>query len=288
MTAKLWKNPIALAFAAILLLVLLSATFAVVPETKTALIVRFGEAQTVVNRYQARQDFGNTGAGIIARVPFIDKIEWVDKRVQSIDMERQQVLSTDQLRLEIDAFARYRIVDALQMYKAAGSEENVSAALRPILGSALRNELGKRPFAALLSPERGQVMQNIQTGLNRVAAQYGAQIIDVRIKRADLPEGDPLQATYARMASAREQEARSIRAQGSKQAQIIRAEADAEASRTYAQSFGKDADFYNFYRAMQSYQLTFVNNGQGGRMGSSNIVLSPDNEYLREFRGRPR
>jgi len=288
MTARILRNPIALAFLAILLLVLLSATFAVVPETKTALIVRFGEAQTVVNRYQARQDFGNTGAGIIARWPFIDKIEWVDKRVQSVDMEQQQVLSTDQLRLEIDAFARYRIVDALKMYKAAGSQERVSEALRPILGSALRNELGKRPFAALLSPERGLVMQNIRAGLNRVADQYGAQIIDVRIKRADLPEGTPLQAAYQRMQSAREQEARSIRAQGAKQAQIIRADADAEASKTYADSFGKDADFYDFYRAMQSYQITFVNNGQGGRMGASNIVLSPDNEYLREFRGRAR
>lgn len=285
---RLWRNPIALAFAAILLLVLLSATFAVVPETRQALVVRFGEPLYVVNRYQPRQDFGNTGAGIIARVPFVDKIEWVDKRVQSVDMEQQQVLSTDQLRLEIDAFARYRIVDPLRMYKAAGSQERVSEALKPILGSALRNELGKRPFAALLSPERGQVMQNIAAGLNRVAAQYGAQVIDVRIKRADLPEGDPLDSAYRRMASAREQEARSIRAQGSKQAQIIRAEADAEASKTYADSFGKDADFYDFYRAMQSYQTTFVDNGQGGRMGSSNIVLSPDNEYLREFRGRPR
>ena len=282
----LWRNPIALAFAAILLLVLISATFAVVPETRQALIVRFGKPVAVVNRYQARQDFGNTGAGVIARVPFIDEIEWIDKRVQSVDMEEQQVLSTDQLRLEIDAFARYRIVDPLQMYQAAGSQERVSEALRPILGSALRNELGKRPFAALLSPERGQVMQNIAAGLNRVAAQYGAQVLDVRIKRADLPDGEPLQAAYNRMRSAREQEARSIRAQGAKQAQIIRAEADAEASRTYAASFGKDADFNDFYRAMQSYQTTFVNNGQGGRMGTSSIVLSPDNEYLREFRGQ--
>ncbi|HZF42390.1 MAG TPA: protease modulator HflC [Sphingomonadaceae bacterium] len=286
--SRVLRNPIALAFAAILLLVLLSATFAVVPETKQALIVRFGEPKYVINRFQPGQNFGKTGAGIIARAPFIDKIEWVDKRVQSVDMEQQQVLSTDQLRLEIDAFARYRIVDPLRMYKAAGSQDRVSEALRPILGSALRNELGKRPFAALLSPERGQVMQNIAAGLNRVAAQYGAQVIDVRIKRADLPDGDPLDSAYRRMASAREQEARSIRAQGSKQAQIIRADADAEASRTYAQSFGKDPDFYDFYRAMQSYQTTFVNNGQGGQMGRSSIVLSPENEYLREFRGRAR
>ena len=287
-TAPLYRNPIALAFAAILLLVLLSATFAVVPETKQALIVRFGQPVAVVNRFQATQDFGNTGAGIIARVPFVDEIEWVDKRVQSVDMEQQQVLSTDQLRLEIDAFARYRIVDPLTMYKAAGSQEGVSRALQPILGSALRNELGKRPFAALLSPERGQVMENIRLGLNRVAGQYGAEIIDVRIKRADLPEGTPLQAAYQRMQSAREQEARSIRAQGAKQAQLIRADADAEASRTYAASFGKDAGFYDFYRAMQSYQTTFVNNGQNGRMGTTSVVLSPNNEYLREFRGQAR
>lgn len=285
---SLWRNPIALAIGGLLLLILLSATFAIVPETKQALIVRFGEPLSVVNRYQPRQDFGNTGAGVIARMPFVDKIEWVDKRVQSIDMETQQVLSTDQLRLQIDAFARYRIVDPLRMYKAAGSQARVSEALRPILGSALRNELGKRPFAALLSPERGQVMENIRIGLNRVAAQYGAQIIDVRIKRADLPEGTPLQAAYQRMQSAREQEARSIRAQGAKQAQIIRAEADAEASKTYADSFGKDPGFYDFYRAMQSYQITFVNNGQGGRMGSSNFVLSPGSEYLRQFRGSAR
>ena len=286
--SRLLRNPIALAFAAILVLIVLAATFAVVPETKQALVVRFGEPLSVVNRYQPRQDFGNTGAGVIARVPFVDKIVWVDKRVQSVDMETQQVLSTDQLRLQIDAFARYRIVDPLTMFKAAGNQERVGQELRPILGSELRNELGKRSFATLLSPERSQVMQNIRAGMERVAAQYGAQIIDVQIKRADLPEGTPLQAAYQRMQSAREQEARSIRAQGAKSAQLIRADADAEASRTYANSFGKDADFYDFYRAMQSYQITFINNGQGGRMGSSSIVLSPDNEYLREFRGRGR
>ena len=106
-------------------------------------------------------------------------------------MENQQVLSTDQLRLQVDAYARYRIVDPLRMYIAARSEENVSEQLRPILGSALRNELGRRPFAALLSPERGQMMDNIRNALNRVAIQYGARIVDVRIKRADLPEGTP-------------------------------------------------------------------------------------------------
>jgi membrane protease subunit HflC len=219
-------------------------------------------------------------------MPFIEKIEWIDKRILSIPMERQQVLSTDQLRLQVDAFARYRIVDPLQMFISAGTEEKVSDQLKPILGSALRNELGKRQFAALLSPERGQMMENIKNALNRVAGQYGAEIVDVRIKRADLPEGTPLDSAFQRMRTARQQEARSIQAQGAKQAQIIRAEADAEAANVYAEAFGKDPDFFDFYRAMQSYETTFVNNGSGQEQGRSSIILSPNNQYLREFQGR--
>ena len=283
---RVFRNPIALAFAAIALLILIGSTFAIVPETKQAVIVRFGEVQRIENEYKAGVPFGRTDAGIIARWPFIDRIVWIDKRILSIPMERQQVLSTDQLRLQVDAFARYRIVDPLQMYISAQSEERVSDQLKPILGSALRNELGKRPFAALLSPERGQLMDNIESALNRVAKQYGAEIIDVRIKRADLPEGSPLESAYLRMRTARQQEARSIQAQGAKQAQIIRAEADAEAANVYAEAFGKDPDFYDFYRAMQSYEATFVNNGSGQEQGRSSIILSPQNDYLREFRGR--
>jgi len=131
------------------------------------------------------------------------------------------------------------------------------------------------------------VMENVRRGLDQVARQYGAQIIDVRIKKADLPSGTPLQSAYDRMRTARLQEARSIRAQGAKQAQIIRAEADAEASRTYAASFGKDPDFYDFYRAMQSYQTTFIGDG-GDTPKPTTIILSPNNDYLKEFTGRSR
>jgi membrane protease subunit HflC len=286
MSARLLRNPFALGFLAILLLILLASTVSVVPETKQAVIVRFGEPERIINPYQPNARFGNTGAGLIARWPFMEEIVWIDKRILSVEMDRQQVLSTDQLRLQVDAFARYRIVDPLRMFISARTEERVSDQLRPILGSALRNELGKRPFAALLSPERGQLMQNIETALNRVARQYGAEIIDVRIKRADLPDGTPLESAYQRMQTARQQEARSIRAQGAKQAQIIRAEADAEAASTYAEAFGKDPDFYDFYRAMQSYEATFLADGSGGDMGRSSIILSPNNDYLREFRGR--
>jgi membrane protease subunit HflC len=280
------RNPIALAFALILLLVLLGSTFAVVPETKQAVVTRFGNPERIINAYQKGEQFGSTGAGLKARWPFIDKIVWIDKRILSIPMERQQVLSQDQYRLQVDAFARYRIVDPLKMYISAQSETRVSDQLKPILGSALRNELGKRPFAALLTPERERAMENIRTALNLVAGQYGAEIIDVRIKRTDLPEGTPLESAYQRMRTARQQEARSIQAQGAKQAQIIRAEADAEAANIYAEAFGKDPDFFDFYRAMQSYETTFVNNGSGQEQGRSSIILSPNNSYLREFQGR--
>ena len=287
MIQRLGRNPIALGVLAVLLLILVFSTFSVVPETRQAVIVRFGEPDRIINSYRPNTPFGQTGAGLIARIPFMEEIHWIDKRILSVEMDQQQVLSTDQLRLQVDAFARYRIVDPLRMFISARTEERVSDQLRPILGSALRNELGKRPFAALLSPERGQMMDNIQRALNRVARQYGAEIVDVRIKRADLPEGTPLTSAYQRMETARQQEARSIRAQGLKQAQIIRAEADAEAARTYAEAFNKDPDFYDFYRAMQSYEASFVDNGAGQEtMGRSSIVLSPSNDYLREFRGR--
>jgi membrane protease subunit HflC len=248
-------------------------------------IVRFGNPDRVINAYKPGVDFGRTGAGLIARLPFMEQIVWIDKRILSVKMDRQQVLSTDQLRLQVDAFARYRIVDPLQMYISAKTEERVSDQLKPILGSAIRNELGKRQFAALLSPERGQLMANIKMALDRVARQYGAEIVDVRIKRADLPEGTPLDSAYERMRTARQQEAGAIRAQGYKQAQIIRADADAEAARTYAEAYGKDPDFYAFYRAMQSYETTFA---PGENQGRSSIIMSPDNQYLQEFKGKNR
>ena len=281
------RHPLALAISAVVLLMLLLGSVAIVPETQQGVVVRFGKPDRIINRYERNNPLGGEGAGITWRIPFAENIVWIDKRMRDVDMERQQVLSTDQLRLEVDAFARYRIVDPLQMYITARTEEQLTEALRPILGSELRNELGKRSFASLLSPERQGVMENVRAGLQRVASQYGAEIIDVRIKKADLPDGTPLQSAYDRMRTARQQEARSIRAQGAKQAQIIRAEADAEAARTYAASFGKDADFYEFYRAMQSYETTFLGDGEKPA-GDTSVVLSPQNDYLREFTGEGR
>ena len=278
------RNPLLWGGAVLVLLALVLSSIAIVPETRQALILRFGEPVRIANRYDRHEEFGRTGAGLIARVPFVEQIVWVDKRVLDFDMQRQAVLSTDQLRLEVDAFARYRIVDPVRMFVSAGSERRVSEALKPILGSALRNELGKRPFAALLSPERDVVMNNIRNALARVAAQYGAEIVDVRIKRADLPDGTPLDSAFERMRTARQQEARTIEAEGRRQAQGIMGDADAQASRVYSTSFGKDPDFYDFYRAMQSYRTTFGTDDANPR-GAASVILSPDNDYLRQFRG---
>jgi len=285
MTDLIRRHPIAWAVIAVFLLMTLFSSVSIVPETKQGIITRFGKPVRIINRYKDGAQIGGQGAGLAIRIPFVDRIDWIDKRVRDIEMDKQQVLSTDQLRLEVDAFARYRVVDPLRMYIRARSTDQFERALGPILGSQLRNELGKRPFASLLSPEREGVMGNIRRGLDRVARQYGAEIIDVRIKKADLPDGTPLQSAFDRMRTARQQEARSIEATGLKTAQIIRAEADAEAAQTYAAAFGKDPEFYNFYRAMQSYETTFLG-VNGSKPAQTNIILSPNDEYLKEFTGR--
>lgn len=286
MSPALLRNPVVLGVLALLAVILAAATFAIVPETKQAVILRLQEPVRTVNAYAPGEVFGRTGAGIIARIPFIDRLVWVDKRVLDVEQPNQQVLSSDQLRLEVDAYARFRVVDPLRMVTTAGSEARVTDALRPLLGNAIRNELGRQPFSVLLTPERAQVMNNIQRELNRVASQYGVQMVDVRIRQAELPDGSPLESTLQRMRTARQQQAATIRAQGQKEAQIIRAQADANAARIYAEAFNKDAEAYDFYRAMQSYRRTFGADGGPTPEGSTNVILSPNNSYLRNFQNR--
>ena len=281
------RRPILSAVTGFLLLFLLLSAFPIIPETKQAVVVRFGKPVRIYNQYEPGRPIGSVGAGINWRIPIAEQLVWIDKRVQDVDMQRQQVLSTDQRRLEVDAFARYRIVDPQLMYIRARTEDQLRDQLRPILGSEVRNELGKVSFASLLTPERQGIMNSVKDSLNRIALQYGVQIIDVRIKKTDLPEGTPLQSAFDRMRTARLQEAQSIRAQGLKQAQIIQAQADADAARTYAASFGKDPEFYDFYRAMQSYRSTFVGD-KNNPTAPTTIVLSPQNDYLKEFTGRSR
>lgn len=267
-----------LALAGLVILLLLSVK--VVPETKQGVVVRTGEPVRVINRFKPNVPYGATGAGMVLVMPFIEQMQMIERRVLDLDMVPQQVLSNDQQRLEVDAYARFRIIDPVTMVENAGNEENVKAQLEPILSSVLRQELGRRTFASLLTAERGDAMANIRATLDRQARQYGAQVIDVRIKRTDLPQGTPLQAAFTRMQTDRQQEAATTRAGGSRDAQIIRAQADATAARTYAEAYGKDPEFYDFYRAMESYRRTFEN-GEG----ETSIIMSPNNDYLRQFRG---
>jgi membrane protease subunit HflC len=249
----------------------------VVPEEEQVVIIRTGQPVGTVNTPN-----GTTGAGIYFRMPIIERVSRVEKRLLDLEMTDEEVLSADQQRLLVNAYARFRITDPVRMVERAGSTDGVRNALEPILNSVLRQELGRRTFQAMLTAERGSALANVRTNLDRQARQYGAEVVDVKIMRTDLPEA-PLQSAFRRMESDREREARTIRAGGSRDARIIRAEADAEGARIYAEAFGKDAEFYDFYRAMQSYDATFSN---GDNPSESSIILSPDNEYLRQFRGR--
>ena len=274
-------NKLALGAAIAALFVVLSSVV-IVPETQQAVILRLGEPVRVVNRFRPGVDFGRTGAGVVFRVPMLEEVVRIDKQVLSLEMDSQQVISSDQRRLEVDAYARYRIIDPVKMVRTAGSVDRVADQLQPILTSVLRQELGSNTFASLLTPERGEAMARIREGLDRQARDYGAQVIDVRIKKADLPPG-ALESAFSQMRAAREQEATTIRAQGQKNAYLITADAEARAARIYADSFGKDPGFYDFYRAMKSYDATFAN---PATRGGSTIILSPENEYLKQFKGK--
>ena len=269
--------------AAIAIALVALTSLVVVPETEEAVVLRLGEPVRVINRFQPGADFGDTGAGLTWRIPFLESMTRIDKRMLTVPMDRQQVLSTDQQPLEVDAYARIRVIDPVRMVRSAGTTERLIEQLQPILSSVLRQEMGKRTFQSLLTAERGQAMRNIRMGLDTEARQYGAQIIDVRIKRADLPVGTPLDSAFSRMTNAKEQEAATIIAQGERDAQIIRADAQAQSAKIYADSFGKDPQFYDFFRAMRSYDATFSN---PKNPGSSTIILSPDSDYLRQFRGK--
>lgn len=261
-----------------LALVIFSMSAYVVNEEEQVVVVRTGEPVRVVNRPGSDAD-----AGLYFRIPLIEPLRRIDKRVLDLEMTQEEVLSNDQQRLLVDAYARFRIVNPILMIERARTTDGVRTALEPILNSALRQELGRRTFAAMLTAERGTALARVRADLDAEARQYGAEVIDVQIKRTDLPSGRPLDSAFERMRSDREREAQIIRANGSRDARVIRAEADAEAARIYAESFGQDGQFYDFYRAMQSYEQSFA---KGEGRGESSIILSPDNEYLRQFRGR--
>jgi membrane protease subunit HflC len=283
--AQIWQNYRYAVIGALVLLAVLASCIVIVPETHQGVKIRTGKPVDTINRFDPKAPYGQTGAGVWYRIPFVETVQMVDRRILNLDMKGETVLSNDQQRLEVNAYARFRIYDPVQFVESAGSEDRLRNQLEPILTSVLRQELGRRSFASLLTPERGKTMANITKALDRQARRYGAQVYDVRIKRADLPEGTPLDAAYSRMRSDREEEAATIRAGGRRDAQIVRAEAEAEAAKIYANAHGKDPEFYDFFRAMQSYRTTFLTEDE--RAGESSMILSEDNDYFRQFRSQP-
>jgi membrane protease subunit HflC len=265
----------------------------IVRQTEQALVVRLGQPVRVV-----------TEPGLNFKVPFVDSVISIDKRILDLENPTQEAIASDQKRLVVDAFARYRIKDALRFYQSIGSIQAANIQLTTLLNAALRRVLGEVTFINVVRDERDNLMARIREQLDREADQYGIQMVDVRIRRADLPEQNSL-AVYKRMQTEREREAQEFRAQGGQKAQEIRSKADREATviiadanssaeqtrgvgdaernRLFAEAYGKDPDFFAFYRSMTAYET-------GLRSNDTRFLLRPDSEFFRFFAnpsGRP-
>ncbi len=257
-----------------------------VSETQQVLLVRLGEPVRVV-----------TTPGLNFKVPFIDTVISIDKRILDLENPAQEVIASDQKRLVVDAFARYRIKDALRFYQTLGSIQAANIQLTTLLNAALRRVLGEVTFITVVRDDRDALMAKIRSQLDRETASYGISVVDVRIRRADLPEQNS-QAVYQRMQTERQREAAEFRAQGGQKAQEIRSRADREATvivadansqaeqvrgegdgernKLFAEAYGKDADFFAFYRSMTAYENSMKGN-------DTRFLLRPDSEFFRYF-----
>jgi membrane protease subunit HflC len=275
-----------LAVVAVVVLIIGYSSLFTVPQTRQALVVRLGQPLRVV-----------TQPGLHGKLPLLDNVIYIDKRILDLENSSQEVIASDQKRLVVDAFARYRIHDALRFYQTVSSVDGANSRLSPLLNSALRRVLGEATLTQLVRDERAQLMTRVREQLDREAQQFGVTVVDVRIRRADLPEQNS-QAVYKRMQTEREREAQEFRSQGTQKAQEIRAradrdvtvvvadatskseqtrgEGDSERNRIFAEAYGKDPDFFSFYRSMQAYET-------GLRQGDTRLVIRPDSEFFRYF-----
>ncbi len=280
------KTLIALGIAAAVVLVGLSSALFTVSEVEQALVVRFGAPRAVVQE-----------PGLKVKAPFIDEVRRYDARVLDLDPPAEQIILGDQKRIEVDSFTRWRIVDPLQFYQAVGNETAARDRLRSVVSSSLRRVLGNVMLPTVLSEERTAIMTEIQRQVAEEAKGMGVAIVDVRIRRADLPE-ETSQSIYERMKSERERQAREARAQGQERAQQIRSRAerertvilaeaqrtaqllrghgDAEANRIFAEAYSVDPEFFALYRSLEAYRDAFGDD-------STSLVLSPDSEFFRFF-----
>jgi membrane protease subunit HflC len=255
-------------------------------QTQQALVVRLGKVVRVVDE-----------PGLNVKLPFIDNVIDIDKRILDLEASAQEVIASDQKRLVVDAFARYRIKDPLRFFQTLGSKSAADSQLNILLNSALRRVLGESTFIQVVRDERADLMARIRDLINHEAASYGVEVVDARIRRADLPEQNS-QAVYQRMQTARQREAAEYRAQGLQQAQEIRSKADREVTvlvadatskseqirgegdatrnKIFADAFNKDPDFFSFYRSMQAYE-------NGLKPNDTRMVLNPDSNFFRYF-----
>ena len=241
------------------LAVLAGAAIFPVAQDRTALVLRLGHPLRVINE-----------AGLALCVPWVDRVVWLDQRLMTLAVTATTVTAADGQTLSIDAFATWRVRDPIRFYQTLGTADTANDSLRAVFVSALRDGFARE------SGQNGA----LRSMLDRDLARYGITVTDVRLSRVGLPEGAALDAALARMAGKAQADAAAITEEGHRDAAVIRATAAARAGQIYAASFGKDPQFYDFYRAMQSYEATF------GQKGSrTTIVLSPDNAYLRQFRG---
>lgn len=270
-----WRRP---AFFAALVAAFGLASVVAVPETSQAVVMRLGKPDRVINAYRAD---GQSGAGLEWRIPFAERIVWVDRNLQRFTSEAQQVRSADQQVLNLDLDATYRVFAPVRLVDTVGSQDKLVDQLKAILPALLREQLGGQSANVLLAPGAGGTLARVRAALDVKARAYGAQVIDLRIAAAALPEPG-MQAALARMQLDREQRASLEQSRGSAETQAIIQDAKVRAAQIYAQSYGQDPGFYDFYRAMKSYEAVF---GRADGKDKSTIVLSPDNEYLKQFRG---
>lgn len=267
-----------------------NTVFFTVDQAQTAIVVQFGEPQRVVSE-----------PGLGAKWPFVEEVVYFDKRILDLTAPTEEVTSSDQKRLVVDAFARYRINDPLLFYQSVGSIGIANNRLAAILNSSLRSVLAGQPFQAVLSAQRANLMTRIRDIVNTEGKALGIEVVDVRIRRADLPEANS-QAIFGRMRTERQREAADFRAQGSeigqgirsradrdvtvilanaeRDAAILRGEGDGEAARIYAEAYGRNPDFFEFYRSMRAYEQAMAS-------ATTTLVIDPSSEFFKYLKRGP-
>ena len=258
----------------------------IVKEVNQAIVLQFGDPKRII-----------TKPGLNFKLPFIQNVVFLDKRILNLDAPPEEVIASDQKRLIVDAFARFQIIDPLKFYISVGNERVARSRLSTIINSRIRSVLGTQRLQTLLSEDRTKQMALIQEGVNNEAEKFGIKIIDVRIKRADLPQANS-DAIFARMQTERNREAKEFRAKGAemavtitstadkevtviladaqKKSEIMKGEGDGQRNKIFAEAFGRDPEFFAFYRAMQAYEKALIG-------GDTSLILSPDSEFFKFF-----